>query len=671
MTSKQNVLDELAINTIRTLTMDAVQKANSGHPGTPMALAPIAHLLYQKVMRHNPANPKWFNRDRFILSAGHASMLQYAALFLAGYDLTVEDLMGFRQWKTKTPGHPEYGQTAGVETTTGPLGQGFMNGIGMAIAEAHLAARFNRPGHDVIDHFVYAICSDGDLMEGSSHEAAALAGHLGLGKLIYFYDDNHITIEGTTDLAYSDDVKRRFEAYHWHVQNLGEKANALAALSRAVKKAQSVTDKPSLIIVRSHIAYGAPNAHDTSESHGAPLGEEEIKLTKQFYGFPPDQKFYVPDDVLQFKKRCLRRGKKLEAEWNAKYDAYRAAHPELAAQLEAALSGKLPEGWDANLPVFKPEDKPIATRSAGAKVIAAIAKSVPWLVGGSADLSPSTRTLIDDNTYFQKGHYEKRNIAWGVRELNMCSSCNGMALHGGIRPYAATFFVFSDYARPAVRLAAIMKLPVIYVFTHDSVGVGEDGPTHQPVEQMTSFRLMPNTVVIRPADANETTQAWRVAMMRNDGPTLLLLTRQNLPILDRSKLAPAEGLLKGAYVLAPESGSRPDVILIASGSEVELCLAAKTKLAESGCDARVVNMPSWELFEAQSAEYRNEVLPPDVTARLAVEAGIPFGWERYIGSVGDIIAINRFGISAPYKEIFKNFGFTVDNVVARAKALCS
>ena len=669
MAVNRSTLDELAINTIRTLSMDAVQKANSGHPGTPMALAPIAHLLYSRVMRHNPADPAWFDRDRFILSAGHASMLQYAALFLSGYDLTLDDIKNFRQWESKTPGHPEHGITPGVETTTGPLGQGFMNGVGMAMAEAHLAACFNRPGHEIVNHYTYVICSDGDLMEGASHEAAGLAGHLGLGKLIYFYDDNHITIEGVTDLAYSDDVKRRFEGYHWHVQNLGEKANDLQALTRAVRKAQSVTDKPSLIIVRSHIAFGAPNAHDTSEAHGAPLGDEEIKLTKQFYGFPPDKQFYVPDEVLTLKKKCLRQGKKLEAAWNAKMQAYRAAYPELAAQFDSALSGKLPQGWDAELPVFKSDEKPIATRSAGAKVINAVAKSVPWLFGGSADLAPSTRTLIDDKQYFEKGHYDKRNIAWGVRELGMCGACSGLALHGGVRPYGSTFFVFTDYARPSIRLAALMKLPVIYVMTHESIGVGEDGPTHQPVEHMASFRAMPNMVLIRPADANETTQAWRAAMMRTDGPTMLLLTRQNLPIFDRTKFGPAEGLLKGAYVLAKESKSAPDVILIASGSEVELCLAAKAKLAESGTDARVVSMPSWELFNAQPREYRDSVLAPAVKARLAVEAGSPFGWERYVGSAGDVIGINRFGASAPYKEIYSHFGLTVDNIVARAKAL--
>ncbi len=669
MTIEQSRLDELAINTIRTLAMDAVQKANSGHPGTPMALAPLAHLLYGSVMRHNPANPKWFDRDRFILSAGHASMLQYAALFLSGYELTLDDMKNFRQWGSKTPGHPEYGSTPGVETTTGPLGQGFMTGVGMAIAEAHLAARFNRPGHEIVDHYVYAICGDGDMMEGASHEAASLAGHLKLGKLIYFYDDNHITIEGTTELTYSDDVAKRFEAYHWHVQNLGEKANDLSAISVAIERAKSESDRPSLIIIRSHIGYGAPNAQDTSAVHGSPLGDDEIKLTKRAYGWPEDASFLVPDEVTQLSDNCRERGKQLEAEWNEKLADYAREHPDLVREFKAALAGELPEGWDAELPVFKPEDGAIATRSAGSKVIASVAQAVPWLMGGSADLSPSTKTLIDDKNYFGKGAYDKRNVPWGVREHNMGACSSGMALHGGVRPFAATFFVFTDYARPAIRMAAMMKQPVIYVMTHDSIGVGEDGPTHQPIEQLASLRLMPNMVLIRPGDANETVYAWRAAMMRTDGPTMLLLTRQNLPILDRPRFGPAECVLKGAYVLAKESGTIPDLILMASGSEVELALAAREKLAEQNCDARVVSMPSWELFADQSKAYQDEVLPPEVKARLAIEAGVSFGWERGVGDAGDVIGIDRFGASAPYKEVYQHVGLTTENIVAKAKAL--
>lgn len=669
MEDLQSRLDQLCINTIRTLSMDAVQKANSGHPGTPMALAPLAYVLWTRFLRYNPRNPKWFNRDRFILSNGHASMLQYAVLFLTGYDLSLDDIKDFRQWGSKTPGHPEYGHTPGIETSTGPLGQGLMNAVGMAIAEAHLAAVFNRDEHEIVDHYTYAFCSDGDLMEGASHEAASLAGHLGLGKLICVYDDNHITIEGNTSLTYSDDVTRRFEGYHWHVQNLGDQANDLDALAAAFVNARKEKGRPSLIILRSHIGYGAPNRQDTKEAHGEPLGEEEVRLTKKFYGWPEDEKFLVPDKVLAHMRRAVQRGVELEESWNKRYFAYQRSFPELADVFEAALADALPTGWDADIPVFTPEDGSIATRAASSKVLNAFADKVPWMIGGSADLSPSTKTLLASSRYFAWGRFSNRNIAWGIREHAMCACCSGLALHGGIRPYAATFFVFTDYARPAIRLAALMGLPVIYVMTHDSIGLGEDGPTHQPVEHLASFRAMPDICIIRPADANETAYAWRAAMLRREGPTILVLTRQGLPVFDRSKLAGAEGVLKGAYVISKENVAAPDIILIATGSEVQLGLQAQQTLAAENIAARVVSMPSWELFREQPREYRDEVLSPEISARLAVEAGAPLGWRDWVGDRGDIIGITRFGASAPAKEVFKHYGFTVENVVERAKNL--
>ena len=669
MQREEDRLDELCINTIRTLAMDAVQRANSGHPGTPMALAPLAYVLWTRFLRYSPANPGWFNRDRFVLSCGHASMLLYAMLHLTGYDLSLDDIKNFRQWGSKTPGHPEHGLAPGVETTTGPLGQGIMNAVGMAMAEAHLAAVFNRDGHKIVDHHTYAFCSDGDFMEGASHEAASLAGHLGLGKLICAYDDNRITIEGSTALAYSDDVARRFEAYHWHVQNLGERANDLGALSEAFAKAQAEEDRPSLIIVRSHIGYGSPNRQDSEKAHGEPLGENEVRLTKKFYGWPEEEHFLVPDEVLRHMGRARKEGAKLETEWNERFAVYRRAYPEPADQLTAALSGDLPPGWDGDIPVFQPAEGSVATRIASGKVLQAFAPRVPWLIGGSGDLAPSTKTLLGGTVYFGKNRYHGRNIAWGVREHAMAGCCSGMALHGGVRPYGATFLIFSDYARPAIRLAALMELPVIYVMTHDSIGLGEDGPTHQPVEHLAALRAIPNFCVIRPADANEVAYAWRAAMGRRHGPTMLVLTRQDLPIFDRQKLGGAEGLLKGAYVLAREKGALPDVILIASGSEVQLIMAAQEKLAKEGIDARVVSMPSWELFRGQPQEYRDQVLLPQVKARLAVEAAVPVGWHEWVGDGGDIMGITRFGASAPAKENFKRFGFTVDHVVERAKRL--
>jgi transketolase len=665
----QASLDTLCINTIRTLAMDAVQKANSGHPGTPMALAPVAYALWTKFLRYNPENPQWFNRDRFILSAGHASMLQYAMLFLTGYDLSLDDLKNFRQWGSKTPGHPEYTRAPGIETTTGPLGQGFMNAVGMAMAEAHLAAVFNRPGHDIVDHYTYAICSDGDLMEGASHEAASIAGHLKLGKIIFIYDDNHISIEGKTEITFSDDVTRRFEGYHWHVQNLGEKANDLAAITRALRRAQQEKDRPSLIILRSHIGYGAPHMQDTKEAHGQALGEDEVRLTKRAYDWPEDEHFYVPQEVLDHTRQSVDRGRALEATWNQQFADYRQQNEDLARLFEASLHGDLPVDWAVDIPEFTVDKSPMATRDAGGKMLNAIARKVPWLMGGSGDLAPSTKTLIEGSGYLGAGQYQNRNIAWGVREHAMCGCSSGMALHGGIRPYAATFFIFTDYARPAIRLAAMMELPIIYIMTHDSIGLGEDGPTHQPVEHLASFRAMPHLCVIRPADANETAWAWRAAMRRNKGPTMLLLTRQKVPIFDRTSLGSAEGLLQGAYILSREQAERPDVILIASGSEVQLILQAQPELEKQGIHARVVSMPSWELFDQQDESYRNEILPPEVTARLAVEAGAALGWCKYVTDHGGTITINKFGASAPAKDLFQHYGFTVENIVDHAGRL--
>jgi transketolase len=622
-------------------------------------------------MKHSPSNPKWYDRDRFVLSNGHASMLIYSMLHLTGYDLPLDELKRFRQWGSKTAGHPENHLTPGVETTTGPLGQGVMNAVGMALAEAHLAAVYNRDGHEIVDHYTYAICGDGDLMEGASHEAASLAGHLGLHKLLYFYDDNHISIEGNTELSYSDNVLKRFEGYNWHVQNIGEKANDIEAISKAIENAQKVKDKPSLIIVRTHIGYGSPNKQDTHDAHGSPLGPDEVKLTKKAYGWPEDEHFLVPASVASKMRACVVEGKKAEKAWNEKFSSYKMAYPELAAQFEAALAGKLPKNWTEKLPKFNSSDGAIATRSASGKVINAFADAIPSFVGGSADLSPSTNTLIKSSGYLSRNNYSNRNVAWGVRELGMCAIASGMALHGGIRPYTATFFVFTDYARPAIRLSALMGLPVVHVMTHDSIGLGEDGPTHQPIEHLASLRAMPNLTIIRPADANETVYAWQAALERKDGPTMLVLTRQGLPIYDRSKFASAEGLLKGAYVMAREKGAKPDIILISSGSEVELIVNAREKLAETGIDARIVSMPSWELFRAQDKSYRESVLPPSIKARLAIEAGVSLGWRDWIGDEGDIIAIDRFGASAPYKEIYKQYGLTVENVVERAKALVS
>ncbi|HLZ63618.1 MAG TPA: transketolase [Ktedonosporobacter sp.] len=660
----KNTLEELCINTIRTLAMDAVQKANSGHPGTAMALAPLTHLLWTRFMHYNPSNPSWRNRDRFILSAGHASMLLYSMLYLTGYDLPLEQLKQFRQWGSLTPGHPEHGHTAGVETTTGPLGQGFANGVGMAIAQRFLADRYNRPDHSIIDHYIYAIASDGDLMEGVSSEAASLAGFLKLGKLIYFYDDNHITIEGNTSLAFGEDVGQRFEAYHWHVQHVSD-VNNLAEVEQAILAAQAETERPSLIITRTHIGYGSPNKQDSSKAHGEPLGADEIILTKRNLGWPSEEPFYVPEEALAFYRQAIERGAAEEQAWQQQYQAYTAAYPDLAAQLEQELSGELPEGWDRAIPTFKAGEA-LASRAAAGQTINAIAPNLPSLIGGSADLAPSTSTNMKGLGDF--GPEESgRNMHFGIREHAMGSILNGMALYGGLIPFGATFLIFSEYMRPPIRLAALMGLKTIYVYTHDSIGVGEDGPTHQPIEQLASLRSIPNLTVIRPGDANETAEAWRTAITYQ-GPVALVLTRQALPTLDRSIMASASNVAKGGYVLSDSEGT-PQVILIATGSELSLAVDSAQKLRQDGIAVRVVSMPSWELFDKQSAAYKEAVLPKQVRARIAIEAASPMGWERYVGLEGDTVTLNHYGASAPAKTLFQQFGFTVENVVAKAKSL--
>ena len=659
-------LDQLCINTIRTLAMDGVQKANSGHPGAPMALAPVAYLLWDKFLTHNPRNPQWPDRDRFVLSGGHGSMLLYSLLHLTGYDLKLEELQQFRQWGSRTPGHPEYGLTPGVETTTGPLGQGLSNSVGMAIAERWLATYFNRPEHEIVDYRTYAICGDGDMMEGVASEAASLAGHLGLHKLIWIYDNNKITIEGKTSLAFSEDVALRFKAYGWYVQHVTD-ANDLKALSRAVKKARKQTDRPSLIVVDSHIGYGAPNKQDTHGAHGEPLGEDEIRKTKERYGWPPDAKFLVPEEVAAHMQKALRRGKKWEKQWAAQFDAYAQAHPDLAAQWRTMLAGELPAGWDKDIPVFPADPKGLATRESNGKVLNAVAKNVPWLIGGAADLAPSTKTLISGAGDFAKGNYGGRNMHYGVREHGMTAINNGLALCK-LRPYGSGFLIFSDYARGALRLSAMMELPVLHIFTHDSIGVGEDGPTHQPIEQTVSLRAIPNLILIRPADANEVSEAWRAALAEKKHPVALILTRQALPTLDRTKYGAATGVQKGAYALADCVGT-PDIILIATGSEVQLCVEAYEKLKAEGVKARVVSMPSMELFQRQPQEYRDQVLPPAVRKRVAVEAGSSLGWRRYVGLDGAVISRCKFGASAPFKELLKQFGFTAENVYNTAKSL--
>jgi len=676
-------LDELCINTIRMLSVDMVEKANSGHPGMPMGAAPMAYVLWDRFLRHNPKDPSWPDRDRFVLSAGHGSALLYSLLHLTGYDLPMDELMRFRQWESRTPGHPERGQTPGVEVTTGPLGQGFANGVGMAITERRLAAMFNRPGFDIVGHCTYGIVSDGDIMEGIASEAASLAGHLKLGRLIYLYDNNHMTLSAVTKISFTEDVGKRFEAYGWQVLRVPD-GNDADALETAIRAAKDDTGRPSLVIVDTHIGYGSPHMQDTFEAHGSPLGKEETSATKKNLGWPDKPDFYVPEEALSHLRQAVGRGEALSSGWAALMKSYGEAHPALLRQWSICMDMRLPDGWDSEIPSYAPEHKAIATRSAGKEVLNAIAKKVDNIIGGSGDLDPSTKTALsglgsyqppdtgDDSVQgSEKGvwSYAGSNISFGVREHAMAGIMNGMAAHGGVIPFGATFLIFSDYMKPSMRLAALSKLPVKYVFTHDSVALGEDGPTHQPVEQLAGLRAMPNMTVIRPADAGETAEAWRVAMTRKDGPVALVFSRQDLKVIDRGAYAPASGLSKGAYVLAGATDGRPDVILIATGSEVHPALAAYEALRAYGIKARLVSMPSWELFEEQPEEYRYDVLPPEVTARVSVEAAASFGWRKYTGSGGIVIGIDRFGASAPGGVNVERFGFTAENIMSKVMKL--
>ena len=653
--------EDLCVNTIRTLSMDAVQEAESGHPGMPMGMADAAFVLWTKYLKHDPAHPDWFNRDRFILSAGHGSMLLYSLLHLTGYDLPLEELVNFRQLNSRTPGHPEYGHTPGVETTTGPLGQGFGTGVGMAIAEAHMAARFNTDELSIVDHFTYGIVSDGDLMEGISHEAASLAGHLKLGKLVYLYDANRISIDGSTDLTFTEDVAKRFDAYDWHVLQVD--GHDREAVEEAIEKARKHLEQPSLIICRTHIGYGSPNKQDSETSHGAPLGEGEVRKTKEVYGWDPDKKFYIPDEVLDYYRQAVERGSDYYEDWQKLRKAYGEIHPDQFNRFEKYLAGELPENLDGLLPVFDTDEKGMATRAASGSVINTIAGEIPNMIGGSADLTGSNKTWINESEVFDADTYRYRNIYFGVREHAMAAAVNGMALHGGLIPYGGTFLIFSDYCRPAIRIAALAGIPSIFVFTHDSIGLGEDGPTHQPVEHLASLRAMPNILVLRPADANEVSWAWKAALEYRKGPALLALTRQKIPVFDREEMEDARGVLKGAYVLSDADKETPDVLLIATGSEVQLALQAQAKLRERDIESRVVSMPSWELFEQQDESYRNKVLPPEVKTRISIEAAATFGWEKWVGSEGVSIGLDRFGVSAPYQDIFQKFGFTADRIV--------
>jgi transketolase len=659
-------LTQDAINTIRFLAVDAVQRADSGHPGLPMGAAPMAYVLWQQFLKHSPRNPKWVDRDRFVLSAGHGSMLLYALLHLTGYDLPLDELKQFRQLHSKTPGHPENFQTVGVETTTGPLGQGAATAVGLAVAERMLAARFNRPGHTVIDHYTYAVVSDGDLMEGVSSEAASMAGHLGLGKLIFLYDDNDISIDGSTDITFTEDVGRRFEAYGWHVLHVRD-GNDLDAIATALDAARRDTARPSIVIVKTVIGFGSPNKQGTSGIHGSPLGEDEVKLTKQNLGWPESPTFHIPAEVKAHFGAAVEAGRRQEADWKSRFEAYRAAFPELAAEFERGQVGRLPEGWEKHLPTFGPEEK-LASRASSGKVINTLAPIVQNLVGGSADLTPSNNTGMKGEGDFQKNNPAGRYLRFGVREHGMAALCNGISLHGGLRPYCGTFLIFSDYLRPALRLSALMRQPVIYVLTHDSIGQGEDGPTHQPIEHYMALRAIPNLTFIRPADANEVSEAWRLALEATDRPTVLALSRQSLPTLDRTKFAPAAGVRQGAYVVSDSDG-QPELILIATGSEVHVALGAADRLRGEGHRVRVVSMPSWELFEQQPAAYRDRVLPPTVKRRLSIEAGATLGWARYVGPEGKAFGIDRFGESAPGGDLFKYFGFTTDNIAAEARKL--
>lgn len=660
-------LQKDAINTIRFLSADAVQNANSGHAGLPMGTAAIAYTLYKKHLKFNPRNPDWSDRDRFVLSGGHGSMLLYSLFYLTGYDLSLEELKNFRRWGSRTPGHPEYGVTPGVEITTGPLGQGLATAVGMAMAEAHLAAVYNRPGHEIINHFTYVLASDGDLMEGVTSEACSLAGHLRLGKLIVFYDDNRITIDGTTDISFTEDRAKRYEAYHWQVLHVQD-GNNVEELDAAIKAAKA-DSRPSIIICRTHIGYGYPTWQDNSVAHSGIPSKEELEGAKKNLGYPTEPLFYVSEEVLTHYREAVPTGAKLEADWNEKFAAYEQAYPELAAELKRLLSGELPAGWEEKLPVFKPDNKGTPTRSASNKVINALAGVIPEMMGGSADLTTSNSTLIENTKGFQVDHYDGRYIYFGVREHAMGTIMNGLAVHKGVVPFAATFLVFSDYLRPALRLSALSDLPSIWLFSHDSFNLGEDGPTHQPVEHLTSLRLIPNVVTIRPADANETSEAWRTALKRRHAPTAIALSRQPLPVFDREKFNPASGLQKGAYVLADLGQGAPRLILIASGSEVELIVRAGEQLAAEGIPVRLVSFPSWELFKAQDQAYRDSVLLPEVKARLMVEAGTSIGFEKWVGPEGDFVAMDRFGASAPNAVLFEKFGFNLNNVLEKSRAL--
>ncbi len=660
-------LEKLIINCIRTLSMDAVQKANSGHPGTPMALAPVAFTIWDRFIKHNPKNPDWPNRDRFVLSAGHASMLIYSLLHINGYNVSIDDIKNFRKLHSICAGHPEYGLTSGVETTTGPLGQGIATSVGMAIAEKWLAEYFNRDGFKIIDYNIYSICSDGDLMEGISGEAASLAGHLGLGNLVWVYDDNEITIEGDTDLAFSEDVGTRFISYGWNVEYVAD-ANDIDSINNAILNSNN-QDKPSIIVLKSHIAYGSPNMQDNHLSHGAPLGEEEISLTKEFYGWDPDKTFFVPKEIDEYRESVVRKGEQSEADWKEGFEGYAQKYPELAKEFEILQSGLLPEGWEDELPVFPPDEKGTATRSANGKILNAIGKNVPWLLGGAADVGSSTKTYITDAASFLKNNYKGRNFHFGIREHAMAAAINGMCL-SKLRPYASTYFVFSDYMKPSIRLAALMKIPTIYVFTHDSLGVGEDGPTHQPIEHLTALRATPNLEVLRPADANELSVLWKHVLNLNDRPSAFILTRQNVPVIDREKYNSQDGALRGAYIIA-DTDEFPEIILIATGSEVHICLEVYEALASEGIKVRVVSMPCWSLFDSQSDEYKEEVLPSTIPVRLSVEAGATFGWEKYVGSNGKgrAFGIDRFGESAPGDVVMNEFGFNKDNILSECKKL--
>lgn len=661
-------LDELCINTIRFLSVDAVQKASSGHPGAPMGAAPMTYVLWSRFLKHNPCHPEWPDRDRFVLSAGHASALLYSLLHLTGYGLPLDEIKSFRQWGSRTPGHPEYGLAPGVETTTGPLGQGFANGVGMAIAERWLSQHYNRPGHEIIDHYTYAIVSDGDLMEGVASEAASLAGTLQLGKLIYLYDDNDISIEGDTDITFTEDVGQRFRAYGWQVVGPIDGMDT-EDVDAAIREAQADETHPSLIICKTVIGYGSPNRQGTGLAHGEPLGEEEVALAKERLGWQYKEPFTVPDEALKHLRQAQERGKKQQAEWRQRMEAYRSTYSEEAVKLEADLSGDLPDGWDSGLDgLFTGEDKPMATREALGKVLNIVSEKIHALVGGSADLAPSTKTTLKEKGHFGVEDYCGHNLHFGVREHAMGAIANGMALHGGVIPYTATFLIFYDYMRPAVRLASIMKQRVIFIFTHDSVGLGEDGPTHQPIEQLAGLRAVPELVTLRPADAGETVEAWKIALRRSNGPTVLVFTRQKLPTLDREVLAPADGVQRGGYTLW-QADESPQVILIGTGSEVHIALEAGRLLEEKGITARVVSLPSWELFDAQPKEYRDSVLPPEIKARVSIEAAATMGWERYVGCEGVAIGINHFGASAPYKRIYQEFGLTPEHMAEAAEKL--